>query len=164
MNPHNEPPTFDIAKRLNDRHRQLGTRNPECGIPGCDETNPFALTGHHPDIICYEHKLLGMSRTPYEAHHVAGQHNSDLVADIPGNDHRILSEYQASWPEDTLRNPDKSPLLIAAAAIRGWLDVLRIILERCIVWIPGLLEWLNDVLVERHGRDWWIRFGWNTPF
>ncbi len=156
--------SFDLVKRINDRYRQLGTRSPACSASQCEETNPFALTGRHPDIVCYEHKLAQSGRSTYEKHHVAGRRNSDVVADIPGNDHRILSEYQARWPDDTLRNPNESPLLAAAAAIRGWLDVLQIIIERSIAWIPGFLEWLNQVLIDRHGGDWWIKFGWNTPF
>ena len=164
MSTNNEPSSFDMAKRLNDRYRQLGTRTPVCACTGCGETNPFALTGYDPDISCYEHKLLRGGRWPYEAHHVAGRHNSDVTADVPGNDHRILSEYQGDWPEDTLRNPDHSPLLVAAAAIRGWLDVLRVIIERSIGWIPEFLEWLHCELVDRYGSDWWIKFGWGAPF
>jgi len=156
--------SMEAAKRLETQYRRLGTRDPVCGWPGCEESNPFVLTGRHPDLLCYEHKLLSCARSPYEGHHVAGRHNSDVMADIPGNEHRILSEYQAAWPEDTLRNPNQSPLLAAAAAIRGWLDVLRIIIERSIAWIPEFLEWLHRELVERYGNDWWIKFGWGTPF
>ena len=154
--------SVEELKRREERYRQLGTRDPVCRWPDCGETNPFALIGYHPDISCYEHYLLRSGRKPYEAHHVAGQHNSDVKVDVPGNEHRILSEYQRFWPEDTLRNPEHSPLLVAAAAIRGWLDVLRVIMERSIGWIPGFLEWLHRILVDIHGADWWVKLGWDT--
>ena len=147
------------VKRLEQQYRRLGTRNPICAWPGCGETNPFVLQGYHPDISCYEHYLLSAGKPPYEAHHVAGQHNSDVTADVPGNDHRVLSEMQRSWPDDTLRNPDHSPLRVVAAAIRGWLDVMRVI-ERSVGWIPEFLEWLDLTLVDLYGSDWWEKFGW----
>ena len=99
-------------------------------------------------------------RRPYEYHHVDGQHNSDVTADVPGNDHRILSELQRLWPEDTLRNPEHSPLLVAAASIRGWCDV-QLIIIRGVGWIPVFLEWLHPTLVDLYGPDWWKHFGWD---
>ena len=152
-----------LLKRLEEQHRRLGTRNPACSSQDCKETNPFTMVGCHPDIWCYEHQLLNMGKHPYESHHQAGQHNSDVEADVPGNDHRVISELQAHWPEDTLRNPEQSPLLAAAAAIRGWMDVLRIILDRSVGWIPEFLEWLHVVLVDLFGGDWWTRLGWEPP-
>ena len=152
--------SLEELKRIEEQYRRLGIRTPVCAWPDCGERNPFTLVGHHPNISCYEHYSLRVGRTPYEAHHIAGQANSDVTADVPGNDHRILSELQRFWPEDTLRNPDHSPLLVAAAAIRGWLDVPRVIIDRSIGWIPGLLEWLNNILVDVIGTDWWVRFEW----
>ena len=148
-------------RRLEEQYRRLGTRDPICAWPDCGETNPYALVGYHPDISCYEHYLLRVGKKPYEGHHVDGQNNSDVVADVPGNDHRVLSELQQFWPDDTLRNPDHSPLIVAAAAIRGWLDVLRVILERGVGWIPEFLEWLHRVLVDLIGPDWWVKLEWS---
>lgn len=163
LTPGSPDPSEDVekVKRLETRYRMLGTRKPVCAWPGCGETNPFALVGIHPDISCYEHYLLRVGKRPYEAHHVAGQHNSDVTADVPGNDHRVLSELQRFWPDDTLRNPEHSPLLVAAAAIRGWLDVLRVIIDRGVGWIPEFLEWLNRILVDQYGADWWEKLGWD---
>ena len=42
----------DRDERREQRLRQLGTRSPRCR--GCPETDPFALSGVHPDIVCYE--------------------------------------------------------------------------------------------------------------
>jgi hypothetical protein len=77
---------------------------------------------------------------------------------VPGNDHRILSDYQHEWPLGTLRNPDGSPLLRAAASIRGWLDILRLIIERTVGWVPALLEMLDAWLRELVGEHWWEQF------
>ena len=151
---------LESLKRIEEQYRRLGIRTPVCAWTDCGERNPFTLVGHHPDISCYEHYSLRVGRKPYEAHHVSGQANSDVTADVRGNDHRILSELQRFWPEDTLRNPEHSPLIVAAASIRGWCDVMRVILERSIGWIPGFLEWLNNILVDVIGTDWWVTFEW----
>ncbi len=153
--------SLEALKRIEKQYRRLGTRTPVCAWPGCGERNPSALVGHHPDISCYEHYLLRAGKKPYKAHHLAGQANSDVTADVPGNEHRILSELQRFWPEDTLRNPEHSPLLVAAAAIRGWCDVMRVIIERGVGWIPEFLEWLHRTLVDIHGVDWWMKLEWN---
>ena len=162
LTPGSPAPGDDVekVKRLELQYRRLGTRNPVCAWPGCGETNPFTLTGRDPDISCYEHDLLRVGKKPYEAHHVAGKHNADVTVDVPGNDHRILSELQRFWPDDTLRNPEHSPLLVAAAFIRGWLNVMQVI-ERSVGWIPEFLEWLNRILVDQYGADWWENLGWD---
>ncbi len=148
-------------ERVEDRYVKLGTRNPSCSVPGCDETNPFALTGTMPGIICYEHQAIAKGRTWLEAHHCAGRHNdpTDTVL-IPGNDHRSLSTRQDLWPRETLRNPDGSPLLRAAGALRGWLDVLRHLIEHTVGWVPAFLEWLEAQLCVLVGAQWWDQLGW----
>jgi len=98
-----------------------------------------------------------------EAHHLAGRHNSEITVLIPANDHRILSDAQCDWGDETLRNPDRSPLLKAAAALRGWLDVLTLIIERTVGWIPAFLEWLDAALRREHGDHWWHVLGWEGP-
>ena len=162
LTPGSPDPGDDVekVKRLEQQYRRLGTRNPICAWPGCGETNPFTLTGRDPDISCYEHDLLRVGKKSYEAHHVAGKHNADVTVDVPGNDHRVLSERQRFWPDDTLRNPEHSPLLVAAAFIRGWLNVMQVI-ERSVGWIPEFLEWLNWILVDQYGSDWWEKLGWD---
>ena len=55
-----------------------------------------------------------------------------------------------------MRNPDGSPLLKAAAALRGWLDLLRVVIDRNVGWIPFFLERLHDYLVTALGVRWWV--------
>jgi hypothetical protein len=146
------------SRRKEDAYRRLGTRHPQC--QHCTETNALALSGIHPDCQCYEHVRLTSGRSPVEYHHLAGRHNDPFTLPIPGNDHRVLSDLQQEWPVGTLRNPDASPLLKIAASIRGWLDILRLIIERTIGWIPTSLEQLDTILRLKLGETWWKSIGW----
>ena len=146
-------------QRLEERCRQLGTRTPRCSVADCDERHPFALSGTAPGILCYEHAAERWT----EEQHWSGQHNDALTSPIPGNEHRFLSELQVQWPQQTLRNPSGSPLLRAAAALRAWLDVMRLLIERVVAWIPPFLERLDAWLCERIGTRWWDGFDWSTP-
>src|SRR4051794_21505422 len=111
-----------LEDRLEERLGALGTKAPQCTRAGCVETNPFALTGAHPDILCYEHRAEQHGRSWLEDDHPAGEANDAFTTPIPGNDHRVRTETcQAAWPQETLRNPDGSVLLKAAAAVRAWL-------------------------------------------
>jgi hypothetical protein len=153
----------DRRRRLEDQLRRLGTRNPECSDLDCGERDPFALTGSIPDLMCYEHQSQSENRAWVEGHHVAAAANDpDTIAPIPGNDHRVLSDLQQDWPADTLRNPNTSPLIRAAAAIRGWLDVLWVILTRSVGWIPAALEQLDVLLTGHVGSGWWRTVGWRS--
>ncbi|MGH9682859.1 MAG: hypothetical protein ACRD4S_04520 [Candidatus Acidiferrales bacterium] len=75
---------------------------------------------------------------------------------MPVNDHRAaLSVAQYDWPEETLENSDGSPLLAAAAHIRGFIDMLYYMIDKFLAWIPDLLEYLNSLLTKSRGRKWW---------
>jgi hypothetical protein len=130
-------------------------------VTGCEETDPFALTGAAPNLVCREHLADELGRSWTEAHHPAGQHNDPFTVPVPADDHGALSERQALWPRDTLRNPDASPLLRMAAWLRGWLDVLRVIIDRTIARIPAGLERLDQLLTEAIGPEWWNALGWD---
>jgi len=133
--------------------RRLGTRTPQC--TSCGETNRAALSHKAEKIICYECDLKASGRPTIEQHHFAGRRNDPLTVPIPGNDHRILSDCQRDWPTDTLRNSSASPLLTAAASIRGFLDTLRLIIERILGWVPDFLERLDSYLTSLNGEEWW---------
>ena len=153
---------YDAAWEVRREHRlrALGTRSPRCIVRGCVETDPFALTGVHPEILCREHLADRQARTWVEEHHPQGQHNDPAAVPVPANDHGALSERQELWPRDTLRNPDGSPLLCVAAALRGWLDVLRHMIESTVGWIPDALERLDQLLRAFFGPGWWDFLGW----
>ena len=150
----------ELDEVIEARLRALGTRTPRCRVPGCPEEDPLALTGVHPDEMCQEHLADARGKGWLDSHHAAGRSNDPATVAIPANDHaRISHGYQALWPRETLRNPDGSPLLRAAAAIRGWLDVLRLMLDHTIAWIPGFLETLDAWLLETIGPGWWQQMG-----
>ncbi len=138
-------------------YERLQTRTPKC--QHCREANPLTLQGSHPDITCYECSAGQAGRSRTEGHHPAGRRNSPVIVAIPGNDHRVLSDMQRDWPERTLRNPDGSPLLAAAATIRGWLDVLLLIVQRTVGHVPAFLESLDAALREKYGESWWEELG-----
>jgi hypothetical protein len=147
-------------ERLAARLRLLGTDTPRCSTAGCQERDPFALTGVHPSLLCAEHRADRDGRRWLEESHTAGQHNlpNDTVP-IPANDHSVVSDrLQVEWPRETLRNPDGSPVLRAAGALRGWLDTLRLILERTCGWVPTFLEGLDAWLRMKLGERWWEEF------
>jgi hypothetical protein len=149
----------DRRVRLEQAYRRLGTRTPRCAL--CTETDPIALTGTHPVILCYEHAAQQSGRSPIEQHHPDGRHNDPTTLPLPGNEHRILSDKMRDWPIETLRNPDGSPLLKAAAAIRSFLDYLVVLIDRVLVWIPPFLEQLDFYLREELGERWWEGSGWS---
>jgi hypothetical protein len=147
-------------EQLAARLRLLGTDTPRCSQPGCREQDPFALTGVHPRLVCVEHRADLEGRSWLEGSHTGGRNNlPDDVVPIPANDHGVLTyRYQAAWSRETLRNPDRSPLLRAAGALRGWMDVLRLILERTCGWVPAFLERLDAWLRLKLGERWWEEF------
>jgi len=159
MNP-NEDYEDGLADLREDRYRALGSRLPRCSVKDCTERDPFALTGAEPSIICQEHLADQLQRAWTQEHHYSGQANSPEKGPIPANDHAVENALQSLWPRETLRNPEGSPLLRAAAAIRGWLDILRLVSERTLPWIPAALESLDALLKDRHGSRWWETLGW----
>ncbi len=155
----------DQRARLEKAYHRLGTRTPRCTVAGCDETDVDALTGTFPDIICYQHLAKKRGRKLTEGDHLAGQHNVPTpIIEIPANDHRVKSALMNEWPDETVCNPDGSPLLKIAATIRGWVDVLRVILERGVGRIPEALERLDACLTRVWGAFWWKNpdLGWDV--
>lgn len=146
------------ADRLEEKLAQLGTRTPRCGWDGCERVCPFEFTGVYPRIYCYEHDALRRGRPWLEDHHPAGQNNDSRTVPIPGNEHRLLSELQYRWPRETLRNPDGSPLLRAAALVRAWEDVLYVIMV-LVAQVPLYLEQLDAWLRKEIGPRWWEAMG-----
>jgi hypothetical protein len=143
----------DAAARREQALRRLGTRTPRCQV--CGEADPIVLTGTTPDILCATCRQQVQGRSGIEQHHVAGRHNDPLTVPVDANDHRRLSDAQRDWPPPTLRNPEQSPLRRAAAALRGFLDWVRLMVDRLLGWIPAFLEGLDDVLQATWGPRWW---------
>ena len=137
------------------RYAALGTRTPVCSC-GCGENDPFALTGTYPNILSYDCRNEADGRSVIEQQHVAGRHNRRETVAMLGNDHRVADSHKVTWPVETLRNPTGSPLLKAAASLQGWLDLLRVVIDRTVGWVPAMLEKLHDWLVAEHGPQYWV--------
>lgn len=123
----------------------------------CGESRPEALIAGSKPIICAACDRKKRGKATLDRHHVAGKVNSRITIVVPVNDHRaILSTSQHGWPQRTLENPDNSPLLAAAACIRGFVDTIYYLIEKFLLWIPELLEALDAFLAEKLGPKWWV--------
>ena len=97
-----------------------------------------------------------------DKHHVAGRANSPVTISIHTNDHRaVLSVDQYDWPKGTLENTDGSPLIAAAACIRGFISTIAHLTDRLLTWIVAMLELLDVFLTDRLGSRWWINTNLN---
>lgn len=112
--------------------------------------------------LCASCRIQFQGKRPTEKHHPSGKANDAFTIPIPANDHAVLTDAQQDWPRETWRNPDGSPLLTAAGALRGWLDVLRLMLERTVGWIPAMLESLDQMLRTTIGNAWWTTPGYEV--
>lgn len=148
----------DAERRREQAYERLGTRTPRCW--NCPETDPFALTGTYPNIICYQCRAIRDGKPPTEDHHLGGTRNHPFTVPIPANDHRRLNDMQNDHPDRTRQNPEGSPLLAIAAVLRGWLDVLHRIIEGLVGGIPAALECLDAGLTASIGPTWWVTIGW----
>jgi hypothetical protein len=132
--------------------RRFG-ENAQCA---CGESRPEALIAGSNPTICAACDRERRGKAPLDKHHVAGRANSPLTIPVPVNDHRArLSTDQYAWPKETLENPNGSPLLAAAACIRGFADTLFYVIEKLLFWIPVMLETLDAILVKALGPKWW---------
>lgn len=56
---------------------------------------------------------------------------------------------------ETLQNPSGNPLIVVAAALRRFLDLLTYYIDQIIDGLPQAVETLNTCLVSLHGEAWW---------
>jgi hypothetical protein len=147
----------DAEDRAEDAYERFGTRKPRCSVPGCPVTDWGQLTGDEPEhLLCYEHRAEEQGRSPIEVHHLIGRHNdAQLTMPFLGNLHRATDDGKKDWPTRTLRNPEGSPALKAAACVRSAGDLLLVIVGCVLLWVALFLEWLDKRLTDEHGPRWW---------
>lgn len=123
----------------------------------CGETRAEALvTKSHPKV-CHECERKREGKTIMDDHHVFGESNNPTTIPVPVNDHRAeLNVAQYDWPKQTRENPDLSPLLAAAASLRGFIDTVLYLIKKGVLWIADMLEKLDVYLVKKFGTKWWI--------
>ncbi|MGB2795369.1 MAG: hypothetical protein WBC32_18035 [Candidatus Acidiferrales bacterium] len=121
----------------------------------CGESRPEALLSGSNPAICAACDRKRRGKATLDRHHIAGKSNSAVTIPIPVNDHRArLSADQHDWPKQTLENPNGSPLLAAAASLRGYSDTTIYLLETLLH--PEMLEALDALLIQKLGPEWWI--------
>lgn len=131
-------------------------RLPEDSQCACGEARPRALIPGTDPMTCARCDRKQKGKSTRDDHHVAAEANSPVKIPIPVNDHRArLSADQYEWPKGTIENVYGSPLLAAAARIRGFDDVLYYLIEKLQLRNPELLEELDSLLVARLGPEWW---------
>ena len=141
-----------VAKRRSEAGRRIGVGK-TCT---CGESRPAALIAGSNPTACTECKRHREKKSPFDEHHVAGKSNHALTIPVPANDHRaVLSEEQYKWPKATRENALGSPLLAAAASIRGIFDTIVYLLKKFLLWIPQVLETLDAFLSMHFGSMWW---------
>jgi hypothetical protein len=123
----------------------------------CGESRPDALIRGSDPIICTKCKRKLNEQKAMDDHHIAGEaNNSTGTIAVPVNDHRAeLSTAQHDWPQKTLHNPERSPLLSGAAHIRGFADTLLYLIGEFLLWIADMLELLDTFLERKLGPKWW---------
>ena len=122
----------------------------------CGESRPEALIAGSNPMICAECKRKHKGQAVMDQHHPAGRANHEITVPVPTNDHRaILTPAMYDWPKQTRENPTGSPLLAAAACIRGFCDTVIYLVENLIYWIAEFLEFLHEELVREFGESYW---------
>lgn len=138
-------------QRRNVAARRIG-RDAKCP---CGEDRPEALIRGNDSISCEACKRRNRGQTVIDKHHFAGRANSSSTISVPVNDHRAeLTTAQYDWPKTTLENLHGSPLLVAAAYIRGIRDTIVYLLKK-LSWVAEFLEALDTYLTEHLGHYWW---------
>ena len=149
--PPRDPSAAYRRKTVANRRVGIGTR---CA---CSEDRPEALIAGSKPIVCAACKRIKFGQTTTDYHHFAGQANNPTTIPVPVNDHRAcLSTAQKDWPEATRNNPLGSPLLAAAACLRGFVDTVLYLMEKGLIWIAEMLEKLDELLMKKLGPRWWL--------
>jgi hypothetical protein len=150
------PPARD--PRSAHRRRAIATRRiGEGNKCACGEDRPEALIAGSDPMICAKCDRERKGQKQMDDHHIAGEaNNSAATIRIPVNDHRAdLNTAQQDWPKKTLQNSDHSPLLSAAAHIRGFADLIVYLLKTFLLWVAEMLELLDTMLERKLGKKWW---------
>lgn len=122
----------------------------------CGEIRAQALIREKDRVICHECKRKERGITTRDNHHFAMKANSPIAVSIPANDHRAdLNAAQYDWPKQTRENTTGSPLIAAAACIRGFIDTILYLIKTGLHWIADMLETADACLAKKLGPQWW---------
>lgn len=122
----------------------------------CGEDRPEALVAGREPIVCAACLRTQAGKTTIDRHHLHGVANSPITVPVPVSDHRAdLTTAMQDWPAATRDNPDGSPVLAAAASVRGFMDYVIYLFRRSLQWVPEMLEALDRLLRRLLGPTWW---------
>ena len=109
-------------------------------------------------MICAKCQRSRKGHTVMDNHHPFGEANDPKTTILaPVNDHRAdLNEAQHDWPKRTRENPEGSPLLAAAGAVRGFIDTVVYLIEKGLSWVAELLEKLDEWATAKLGPKYWV--------
>lgn len=145
----NDP--LKAASRRTGAQRRVGV-GARCA---CGESRPEALVTTARPIRCAACDREARGKSPIDQHHPGGRANSDITIEVPVNDHRAeLNAAQMDWSRTMRENPTGSPVIAAAACVRGFMDTLINLIRRLLGWIPEMLESLDAWLSSQYGSDW----------
>jgi hypothetical protein len=151
--PKKPPPRDPIGAyvRRTTTARRIGDKKCTCG-----ETRPEAFAKGK-SKVCARCKRKRRGHATMDKHHFAGKANDPTTVPVDVDDHRArLTADQLDWPRETRENPDGSPLLAAAAAIRGLVDTEVYLLET-LRKHAAILEGIDAYLVRTQGRKWCLK-------
>lgn len=151
--PRTTTPSAITAHSRQVRQERTHGKNARCSR--CGENNPAVLVFSRPKL-CQECFARRSNRPTTEEHHPAGAANSSYTVAVPANVHRIVSDKQNDWNSETLQNPDHDPLLYAAAAIRGFSETCKAMIDHHIYWVAEFLERMSEWLCRERGPRWWV--------
>jgi hypothetical protein len=142
----------------NHRRKAIAARRIGLGaVCACGEERPHALIPNVKPPICAACQRIALGKATEDDHHVAGNANNPTTIPIRVNNHRAeLSTAQADWPQSTRNNIEASPLLAAAACVRGFVDTVLYLIQEILLWVADLLEMLDRFQVKKLGPRWWI--------
>jgi hypothetical protein len=122
----------------------------------CGESRPEALIAGEDPAICARCDRKRRRWETSDYHHIFGIANSPVKISTPVTDHRAsLSVSQQDWPRETLENRDGSPLLAAAAKIRGFGDFVLYLIQEHLLPGAEILEYLDAFLKRKLGKKYW---------
>jgi hypothetical protein len=122
----------------------------------CGETRAQALIREKTCVICHECKRKEQAISTRDSHHFAMKANSPITVSVPVNDHRAeLNVAQHDWPKQTRENPDGSPLIAAAACIRGFMDTILYLIK---AWVYGVSSLRAKYALSNTARTKSLRF------
>lgn len=152
----------DDIRRLTRRTRRVAKFTDDAACARCGTRDIHALVDSRQPVICYACDAHRRGVSVMEKDHISGKNNSNITMSVPANEHRNLNDLQHDWPTETLRNPDGNPLIVVAAALRRFLDMLKFYIDRTIDALPQAVELLNSCLVSSLGARWWEQPGFRS--